>query len=70
MEASIIPHPNLPLGEALATYQINYAGDCILETCQEQGQRGTLTVRINGEAVSDFAGYILKDGDEVVMELQ
>lgn len=65
-----IHHPNLTLGEALATYKINYAEDCILDTCQETERRGTLTVRINGEVTADFAGYILKDGDEVVMELQ
>lgn len=65
-----IHHPNLTLGEALATYQIDYAEDCILDTCREQERRGTLTVRINGEEVDDFESYILKDGDEVVMELR
>ena len=65
-----IHRPNLTLGEALATHEINYAEDCILETCQEEQRSGTLTVRINGQETADFAGHVLQDGDEVVMELQ
>ncbi len=66
-----IHRPNLTLGEALATHEINYAEDCILETCQEEQRSGSrLTVRINGKETADFAGYVLHDGDEIVMELR
>lgn len=65
-----IHRPNLTLGEALAEHEINYAEDCILETCQAEQRSGTLIVRINGQETTDFAGHVLQDGDEVVMELQ
>ncbi len=65
-----IHRPNLTLGEALATHEIDYAEDCILETCQEEQRSGTLTVRINGKETTDFASHVLQDGDEIVMELR
>lgn len=65
-----IHRPNTTLGEALEELGIEYDVDCILELCREGERRGRLVVRINGEAVQNFAAYLLHDGDEVVMELK
>ncbi len=65
-----VHRPNTTLGSALKGLGIDYGPDCILELCREGERKGQLVVRINGEVVSDFAEYLLKDGDEVVMELK
>ncbi len=65
-----IHRPNTTLGKALEELGIAYDVDCLLELCHEAERQGRLVVRINGEVVENFAGYLLRDGDEVVMELQ
>jgi len=65
-----VHRPNTTLGEALEELGIEYDVDCILDLCREGERRGRLVVRINGEVVENFAAYLLRDGDEVVMELK
>ena len=64
-----VHRPNMTLAEALEEVGVQYDVDCILDLCREGERGGRLVVKINGQVVENFAAYLLRDGDEVVMEL-
>jgi len=64
-----IHRPDLTLGEALQQLGVQYGPNCVLD-CPGSPADGELVVKVNGQVVHDFATYMLRDGDEVVMELR
>lgn len=54
------------LGDLFNGWGVTFTDTCIIDKCND----GTKTVKmfVNGQPNSDFSNYIMKDGDEIVIE--
>ena len=55
------------LPQALAVYGVRLTETCLNDNCTDDG--GQLTVSVNGQPVEDFTRYVLRENDEVRIEL-
>ncbi len=54
------------LPRALAAHGVRLTETCLNDNCIDDG--GQLTVSVNGQAIDDFARYVLREDDEVRIE--
>jgi hypothetical protein len=54
------------LSRALAAHGMRLTETCLNDNCIDDG--GDLTVSVNGQAIEDFARYVLREDDEVRIE--
>ncbi|MDO8508154.1 MAG: hypothetical protein Q7S27_00550 [Nanoarchaeota archaeon] len=55
------------LGEFFQIWGREFSSQCIFDKCTDEG---TLTMKVNGVANSDFENYVIKDHDNIVVEYE